>query len=161
MSPDNHAKPTLMQLIRLDDAASTSVFIVGIFALFYLVHILFDIQLALGRSSRGMSPEAYATAILIGLGLTAGFLGFRLFRLHRFCQRAVVIVGAVVSSERQANGGIVVTYQYEIQSERLEGKSNLNRLHPLRSLSVGDQIKLIVDTEKTHKSLIFDVIFER
>lgn len=161
MSADSHAKPTLIQLIRLDSIASLCVFLAAIFTLFFGVHILFDIQLFLGVRSSGVSAEVYSIAMVVGLGATGGFLAFRLFRLNQFRQRAIVVLGSVISAVHRANGVIVVRYQYEVKSEFLEGKSDLNRLHPFRNLEVGSGVKLLVDAERTHQSLIFDKVSGR
>ncbi len=151
-------KPTLLQLIRLDNLASLCVVLAGIFALFFAVHALFDIQIFLGARSSRTDAEVYPIVMFVGLGISGGFLGFRLVQLNQLRQRAAVIFGSVVSVVHRPNGAIVVRYQYEVASELLEGKSELNRLHPFRSLRVGSGVKLLVDMERTQKSLIFDKI---
>ena len=158
MPTDNPVKPTLLQLIRLDNLTSLCVVLAGVFALFFAVHALFDIQIFLGARSSRTDAEAYPIVMLVGLGVSGGFSGFRLFRLNHLRQRAAVVFGSVVSAVHRPNGAIVVRYQYEVASELLEGKSELNRLHPLRSLKVGSGIKLLVDMERTQRSLIFDKV---
>ena len=161
MSADSHVKPTLIQLVRLDNIASICVCIVATFTLFLGVNILFGIQLFLGVRSSRVSAEDYPIVMIIGVGAAGGFLAFRLFWLNQFRQRAIVVLGSVISAVHCANGAMVVRYQYEVKSEFLEGKSDLNRLHPFRNLEVGSGVKLLVDAERTHQSLIFDKVSGR
>jgi hypothetical protein len=157
MSQPMSTKPSLIQLLRLDNTGLLAAVVGLIFAGLYGLQAAFGIMLLSRRMSRsdGIDPQVYTAVVLIGFLVCGIILAYRLFQLNHLRKTSIRVSGVVTAKYYPPGAQFPsVDYLYQVDGTEYTGKSSTNRFHPARGVVVGDSVQLLVQPSKPHEPLL-------